>query len=116
MKEGNQYYEKENGGLSDARNAGMRISRGDIISFIDSDDWLVDNDVISDFVKIANEQNSDFVYGIFSLAPMIFCLSADKHLVIRLSFANSFFLSKFAILKPLARSKKPHPHAHAPSG
>lgn len=31
---------KENGGLSDARNAGMDIATGDVICFIDSDDWI----------------------------------------------------------------------------
>lgn len=31
---------KENGGLSDARNAGLDCAKGEIISFIDSDDWI----------------------------------------------------------------------------
>ena len=31
---------KENGGLSDARNFGLRHARGDLISFVDSDDWV----------------------------------------------------------------------------
>lgn len=31
---------KENGGLSDARNHGIDVSKGEILSFIDSDDWI----------------------------------------------------------------------------
>ena len=31
---------KKNGGLSDARNAGMEIVTGEFIGFVDSDDWI----------------------------------------------------------------------------
>ena len=35
-----KYLEKENGGLSDARNVGMEVATGEYVSFIDSDDYI----------------------------------------------------------------------------
>ncbi len=34
---------QQNGGLSDARNAGIDVAKGDFLTFVDSDDYLADN-------------------------------------------------------------------------
>lgn len=51
---------KVNGGLSSARNAGMKIAQGDYIFFVDSDDWLDENGLELLYNK-AFEYDVDFV-------------------------------------------------------
>lgn len=51
---------KENGGLSDARNAGIEISTGEYIFFVDSDDYIEENMIDCMYQKIT-EDCSDMV-------------------------------------------------------
>lgn len=49
---------KDNGGLSSARNYGLKYATGDFISFVDSDDW-VDPDFIMTLIKQFYEYSVD---------------------------------------------------------
>ena len=49
---------KVNGGLSDARNAGLEVATGDYIGFVDSDDWIAP-DMFSYLLKGLEEKPSE---------------------------------------------------------
>lgn len=51
---------KENGGVSSARNIGIKLSKGQWISFIDSDDWI-ENRYFEIMIKQAKKQYVDIV-------------------------------------------------------
>ena len=53
-----RYFEKENGGVSSARNLGIKCSRGAYITFIDSDDW-VDSDYLEVLYTALIDENAD---------------------------------------------------------
>jgi glycosyltransferase, group 2 family protein len=54
------YVEKENGGLSDARNYGLKYATGDFIAFLDSDDYIEKNAYEEMYNKVI-EENADYV-------------------------------------------------------
>lgn len=53
-------YCKNNGGLSDARNYGVKKSKGDYIFFLDSDDWIQEDTLVRLF-SFSKRNNCDMV-------------------------------------------------------
>lgn len=70
---------KKNGGLSDARNAGMRIAKGEWIYFVDSDDWVA-QDAIQKLYQFAVENHCDVVQGglYYAYHDYLLCRKASK--------------------------------------
>lgn len=61
---------KANGGVSSARNIGLKHSTGKYICFVDADDWMVDN-AIEILVNNIENTKSDFCFGVAEAVGVI---------------------------------------------
>ena len=60
-----RYFEKENGGVSSARNLGLKNVKGNYITFVDSDDW-VEPTYIEDMYQASLKNDSEIVVSNFA--------------------------------------------------
>jgi glycosyltransferase involved in cell wall biosynthesis len=78
-------------GLYDAMNKGIEISTGDIVGVLNSDDFYIDNNVLSEVVTKFSETNIDSIF-----ANLVYVKSKNINKVIRFFDSGQFKPSLFS--------------------
>ena len=87
---------KQNGGLSDARNFGVKAACGEYVLYVDSDD-VIEADMVEHLVKLIHDNNADIALSFFdnvlqgASSLTLKANSVIKLLVVRNGDYNSFY-------------------------
>ena len=95
-----KYFEKENGGVSSARNLGIECSRGAYITFIDSDDW-VESDYLEVLYRALLEEQADIAistYKQFNMDDNCYYLHSYQRGYDRKVFTNAELVDSLPLL------------------
>lgn len=84
---------KENGGLSDARNFGIKSAKGDYLIFLDSDDYWEGGGILSDLAEIINNDNNPDI--IIHGNTFIFETGENKKALIKNMYNSNNFISDY---------------------
>jgi len=83
---------KENGGLSDARNAALNIMKGEYVVFVDSDDWILP-DYVKDMYENLVKYESDI-----SLSGTIYVYENNKKdMILAINDADGLYTQREAV-------------------
>lgn len=102
-----KYFEKPNGGLSDARNYGVKFASGDFLAFIDSDDY-VDKYMFEKMINKQLESNSEIVvcdmYYEYENGTLKYTKSGDFNLISAKDDLNTININNSACNKIFKKS------------
>ena len=94
------YFEKENEGVSSSRNLGIERSRGEYVTFIDSDDW-VESDYLEVLYRALLEEQADIAistYKQFNMDDNCYYLHSYQRGYDRKVFTNAELIDSLPLL------------------